>query len=112
VTWALANAMDLAAAALLAFAAWHANGILGVYLQVPWQSTKVGRVLFSKALMIAAVLDLALVAIILVLLGLGSPVWFEILRLVAFAGVAFTLWWQRNLFRQIVRESAPPKETP
>lgn len=106
--WFDRHGLDLAGLVILLFAAWPANGIWRILARVPWKKSILGRVLFSKAAMIAAVLDLAIMAAVLRLLEVGRPVWFEIFRMVLFLGVGVTLWWQRDVFRAILRDSAHP----
>jgi hypothetical protein len=106
--WVDRHGLDLAGMAVLLYAAWPANGIWRILASVPWKKSVVGRVLFSKAMMIALVLDLAIIATALRLLEVGRPVWFEVLRLVMFLGVGTALWWQRDVFRRLLHESAIP----
>lgn len=112
IDYAKANALDLCGCLVLLVAAWPANGIFRTYLAVPWRASIVGRVLFSKAALIAAVLDLAVIAAILRLTGLGRPAWFEVFRLLVFLGVAVVLWWQRNVFRQIITDALHADKEP
>lgn len=105
--WVDVHGLDVIGLVILLFAAWPANGIWRLLGRVPWSRSIVGRVLFSKAMMIALVLDLAVLAAVLRLLEVGRPVWFEILRLVMFTGVGVTLWWQRDVFRKIATEPHP-----
>jgi hypothetical protein len=106
-TWILDNWLDLVGTILVIAAAWPANGIWRTLGQVPWQASEVGRVLFSKAAMIALVLDFTIVASVVRLAGYGRPLWLEILRLVLFLGVAVVLWWQRDVFRRLAADTTP-----
>jgi hypothetical protein len=109
-TWAADHWLDLVGTVLVAAAAWPANGIWYTLGSVPWRDTEMGKVLFSKAMMIALVLDFTLLASLLRLTGWGRPTWFEALRLVLFLGVTITLWWQRDVFRRTAAAPLDEKE--
>lgn len=105
--WILDNWLDLAGTILVMAAAIPANSIWRTLGSVPWQASTVGRVLWSKAAMIALVLDFTIVASVVRLAGFGRPLWLEILRLVLFLGVAVVLWWQRDVFRRLAADPTP-----
>lgn len=87
-----------------------ACGILWTWHNVPWQGSRIGRVLHGKAVAIAEVLTLSLIAAVLSLLELGRPWWFELLRLLAFGHVAVSLWGQWGAYRAIVKAHEPDVE--
>lgn len=91
---------------LLVVAIIPAHGILLAWRRVPWQRSELGKVLFGKSLTIAIVLDLALIGGVLYLAGYGRPLWFEVLRLCAFAAVSVALWKQWGAYRAILRTAA------
>lgn len=100
VTWWL----QLVGTLLVLAAAVPANGVAAEFRRVPWALSDLGKVLFSKALVIALVLDLSLVSGLLLLFGFGRPLWFELLRLVVFGGVVVVLWAQWRTYRLILAE--------
>lgn len=89
---------------LVVVAAWPANRIVWRYRRVPWRSSELGRVLHSKSLSIAIVLDLALVGSVFLLLG-ERPAWLELLRLAAFSYVAVALWRQDRAYSHILAQA-------
>ena len=90
---------------LLVLAVIPATGIAVTWRRVDWRGSKLGRVLRNKSVAIAIVLWLALIGATLLIAGHGRPVWFEALRLVAFAYVDVILWRQWNVWREIVVEA-------
>lgn len=90
---------------LLVLAVIPATGIVLTYRHVDWRSTRLGRVLHGKSLAIAVVLWLSVVAATLLLLDLGRPLWFELLRWVAFGFVDVVLWRQWRIWHEIVSDA-------
>ena len=89
--------------AVLALAVVPAYGVLWEIHRSPWNKgpyRRIGRVLFSKSAIIALVLTFSLIAGLLVLVGVGRPLWFEIVRLVTFSLIVPVLWWQWYTYRQ------------
>lgn len=85
-------------------AAIPANGVVAEFRRVPWRESVLGRVLFTKALSLAAILDLSLIGSTLLLLDHGRPAWFEAVRLIVFMAVAGSLWVQWHVYRRILAE--------
>lgn len=90
---------------LLVLAVIPATGIALVWRQVNWRSSRLGRVLRNKSYAIATVLWLSMVASALLILGLGRPLWFELVRWVAFGYVAFVMWRQWLIWREIITDA-------
>lgn len=87
---------------LLLLALIPATGIFLTYRRVDWRSSKIGRVMHGKSLAIVVVLWLNSVGALLLLLDVGRPQWFELLRIAAFGFVTIMLWRQWRLYRSIV----------
>lgn len=88
----------------LVLAVIPALGVLYEVSRVPWNQGPLkglGRVLFSKAAVLAALLVFSLIGASLVILGLGRPTWFEVLRLVTFALIVPILFAQWYVYRRI-----------
>lgn len=82
------DTLSLVGSILLALAAVIATASVVVHAQVRWWASQMGRHLMAYMAVIAAVLDLGLIRF----LFSGTGVfWFEVLRLVVFAGVPVVL---------------------
>jgi hypothetical protein len=90
---------------LLVLALIPAIGLVLLYRRVDWRSSRLGPVLVQKSHAIAAVLTLNTIGAVLVIFEIGRPLWFELLRLVAFGWVAVVLWRQLDAFREVVHEA-------
>jgi protein-S-isoprenylcysteine O-methyltransferase Ste14 len=88
---------------LLILAVIPAYGVLWELHQVPWNKgpyRKLGRVLFSKSAVIVLILTLSTVGAILLIFGHGRPLWYEVIRLCAFALIIPVLYWQWYVYRR------------
>lgn len=105
----------LAGTILLLLCAIPANGIVWTYRHVPWRTSRLGRVMFTKSASLALVLDFSLIGAVLVLFDWGRPWWFEVTRLCIFATVGIALWAQWAVYRAILEQAqrvVPPSDEP
>lgn len=90
----------LVGSVLVILAAIPANIIVVVYLRLPWRASLIGRSFMRKAIGIALILDLSLLALIL---GRDN-VWWELARVVVFGYFVWALWLQMLVLFRTIRE--------
>jgi hypothetical protein len=101
---------------LMALAWVPALAIVWEINQVPWFKgpyRRIGRVLFSKSAIIAAILTVNLIGALGLLWEWERPLWFEILRTATFGLVVPVLWWQAVVYRtERLNPNAPQERDP